>query len=516
MTIDVGLRLAQDGIAKGQAARSKAAISHSRPALSWLVTGLIVCAVALGLRWLLPFNVDVSWWLIVGERVFDGQRLYLDILETNPPMAGSVYFLGVALARVIGLRSEVVTDALVFGLIAASVTLTWRLLRDSQVPGRSAAGPLAVWAIVLLGILPMYDFGQREHLALLFLMPALAILIRRANGEPVSLGAAFIAGISAAITMSFKPYFALGVGAAILAASVYARQWRILVAPENWIAGALVVAYAIWVYVAFPAYFTVIYPVVRDVYLLLTAPWLALALSGATMLWLAAVFAVLLLQRRRRPDAAIVVLLAASFGFAVAYFVQRKGWGYHAYSMVALSLMALGYAVATIGSTWPRARRLRIGASVVAVALLANACVWFNASVDVRALTAAVAKLGPHPKIMMLGGAATIAHPLVRDVGGTWVSRQEAFLIREIVRRTRQDQSFDAVTSARLDSYVAAERDGLVEDFRKSSPDVVLVDNRDSDWSAWAKADPELADLLKTYAWVQRADGIDILRKVAP
>lgn len=511
MTIDVGLRLAQGRVAQGEAA-----ILRGRSTLFWLMAGTTVCAVAIGLRWVLPFNVDVSWWLIVGERVLDGQRLYVDILETNPPMAGSVYFLGVALARLIGLRPEVVTIVLVFALIAASLVLTWRLLRGSQVADRSVAGGLVVWAVALLGILPMYDFSQREHLALLFLMPALAILIRRASNEPVSLGSILIAGLSAAVTMSFKPYFALGVGAAILAASAYARQWRILFAPENWIAGGLVVAYALWVYISFPAYFTLIYPVVRDVYLLLTASWLALMLTGATMLWLAAVFVALMLQRQRKPDAAVVVLLGASLGFAVAFFMQRKGWGYHAYPMVALSLMALGYAVATMDATYPRVRRLRIAASVVAVAILANACVWFNASVDVRKLEAAVARLGPHPKIMMLGGAATIAHPLVRDVGGTWVSRQEAFLIREIVRRARQEQTFDTASSARLDRYVATERDGLVEDFRMSSPDVVLVDNRDSDWGAWAQADPELAELLKSYAWVQRVDGIDILKKVTP
>ncbi len=35
----------------------------------------------------------------------------------------------------------------------------------------------------------------------------------------------------------------------------------------------------------------------------------------------------LTLQRGRQLDAVLVVLLAAAFGFAVAFFVQRKGWG---------------------------------------------------------------------------------------------------------------------------------------------------------------------------------------------
>ena len=505
MTINAGLQLG--GATKPQ----------TLPAAIWLIAGVFVCAAAVVLRAVLPFNVDVSWWLIVGERVLDGQHLYRDILETNPPMAGIVYFIAVALARLSGLRAEIVTLALIFGLIAGSLALTWRLLRDSSIPGRIVAAPLAIWALVLLAVLPMYDFGQREHLALLFLMPTLAVLIRRANDETVLFGSIVIAGVCSAITMCFKPYFALGVGAAIFGSAIHARQWRIVVAPENWIAGVLVVAYALWIYVAFPSYFTVIYPIVGDVYLLLTSSWLALALTGATTLWLGSVFIVLLLQRSRPADPAPLVLVAASLGFVIAFFVQRKGWGYHAYPMVALALMALGYAVATMDRTGARSLRLHIGASIVTVALLAHACVWFNASVDIRALQAAVEKLGlRHPKILMLSGAATIGHPLVRDVGGVWVSRQEALLIREIVRRARQERSFDAATSARLDHHVATERNGLVEDFRKSSPDVVLIDDREADWSGWAKADPEVAALLKPYVWVQRANGIDIFTKATP
>jgi hypothetical protein len=52
----------------------------------WLAVVAVVAAAVL-LRQALPFNVDVSWWLIVSERMLNGQRLYVDILETNPPMA---------------------------------------------------------------------------------------------------------------------------------------------------------------------------------------------------------------------------------------------------------------------------------------------------------------------------------------------------------------------------------------------------------------------------------------------
>ena len=88
MSLDVGLSLPGD-----KAARQG----------SWTVIPLhavvAVFLAAIMLRGVLPFNVDVSWWFIVCERMLDGQRLYVDILETNPPMADRLYARVVLRAR---------------------------------------------------------------------------------------------------------------------------------------------------------------------------------------------------------------------------------------------------------------------------------------------------------------------------------------------------------------------------------------------------------------------------------
>jgi len=502
MSLDVGLSLARD-----KAARRGSSAIAPLPAIAAVFVAAIL------LRQMLPFNVDVSWWLIVSERMLDGQRLYVDILETNPPMAGSVYFLAVALARAIHLRPEIVTDALIFALVAASLALTWRALRFSSM--RDRAGSLAaVWATALLTILPMYDFGQREHLALVVLMPALAVYVLRANREPVAPQAVLIAGLCAATMMNFKPYFVFAAGFCILTAAAQARDWRVLFAPENWIAAALVVIHAICIVLFYPEYFTLIYPLVRDVYLLLKAPLLAILLTSATALWLVAIMVTLAVQRqRRKPDGAALVMMAGSLGFAVSFFVQGKGWGYHAYPMVALGLLAAGFAIAAGDDAPTGSRRLRAGAMFVVAAIFANACLWFNASVDMRQVRDEVARLGPRPKILMLSAAAVIGHPLVRELDGTWVSRQQALWVREIVRRGRIDGTIDPETAARLAGYVAWERQGLIEDFRGQPPDVVLIDNRDSDWGNWAAGDPELSMLLKAYVSVKNINGIEILRR---
>ena len=503
MTIDTGLRLA---------AREGAAPAIRNVAL-WLAIAAVFAA-AIWLRQVMAFNVDVSWWLIVSERVLDGQRLYVDILETNPPMALSVYLFGVVLARALDLRPEVVVDGLILVLIAASLLTTWWILRASSLRDRAGWGALAVWAALLLCILPMYDFGQREHLAAIVILPALGVCILRGNRERVASAAIVIAGLCAGVTMGFKPYFAAAVGCSIVAAALQARDWRVLVAPENWIAAGLVVIYAVCILVFWPAYFTVIYPLVRDVYLLLQASLFAIFLTTATALSVGGALIVLVLQRRQhKADVVSFVVLATAFGFALAFFLQHKGWGYHAYPMVAFALLAAACAIVAVDREHARPDWLRAAAMLAAVLMLVRACMWFDGGVDVRQIEDQVAQFGPHPKILMLGPAPVIGHPMVRELQGTWVSRQEALWVREVVRRSERDGSVDREMAARLQAYVANERTGLIEDFRKQPPDVILIDNKDSDWSGWAHSDPELSPLLKPYTLVRTIQGVDILRR---
>ncbi|WP_315813467.1 hypothetical protein [Bradyrhizobium sp. SZCCHNR2028] len=479
--------------------------------------GLLICAIVVAAAWLryvLPLNVDVSWWLLVSERMLDGQRLYVDILETNPPMAGLVYLLAVALARAIHLRPELATNILIFVLTAASLTLVWLLLRTSALRHRLADGRLAAWTTALLLIAPMYDFGQREHLALITILPAIAVYILRARRERVAPAAMLIAGLSAGLTMSFKPYFAFSVGFCILAAAAQARDWRVLFALENWIAAALVLINAACIYLFFPEYFTVIYPLVRDVYLLLKAPVPTILVTLPMGLWLAAAVIILILQRAQHErDAASFTTLAASLGFLVSFVAQQKGWGYHAYPMVALALLAAGLAVSAIDASRDARRWPRVATALAGAVLFVQTCFWFNGSVDVQQIEAQVARLGPRPSMLVLSAAAVIGHPMVRTLDGTWISRQEAFWVREIVRRSQQDGTIDSQTAQRLAPYVERERAGIIADFRRQPPDVVLIDNQNSDWGDWARSDPEIRALLAPYVLVQTVDGVEILKR---
>jgi hypothetical protein len=483
-----------------------AAARESPSRLSWLLIGLVFVA-AWWLRQVVALNTDVSWLLIVGERVLDGQRLYADIIEINPPMAVLAYLPGIALARALGVDPRPIIDTSILLLAAASLALTWQILKRGSRLDHVRAIPLAIWATAVLTVLPMHVFGQREHIATIVLLPALAAYALRYNRERLPLWAILVAGIGAGITLMFKPFFAPAVMLCILITAVGSRSWRSLFAPENIIAAGMVSIYSICTYIFYPGYFTLIYPLVHDTYLSWSMPASVVLANSAMVLWLCCVISIFVMRRERGLDSALLVTLLASGGFAIAFILQRRGWAYHSYPMVALGMLALGYAAASTP------RRFHLAAAFLLAASFAGGCFWFNATVRIAPLEETVAGIAPRPRILVLSGEAVIGHPLVRTLHGVWISRQENLWVREFVRLTLENGPVDLPTRAKLDAYLALERNWLIEDFRKQPPDVVLVDRVRDDWGAWVRADSELTALLKPYALVKTIDGIDILRR---
>src|SRR5260370_5079613 len=147
-------------------------------------TSIIVLFIAaVILRHLLASNTDASGLLTVGERVLDGQRLYVDVIETNPPMAVLVYIPGIVIARQFGLPVEAVTDGLVFASIFVSLAIVTRILKNASVVEGLNGWRLATFAFFGLAILPMQTFGQREHITMVELLPLLALFVVRMKGE---------------------------------------------------------------------------------------------------------------------------------------------------------------------------------------------------------------------------------------------------------------------------------------------------------------------------------------------
>jgi hypothetical protein len=123
--------MAMDASAEARLTERRQAVPNALRLAPWLALAVLFVT-ALAFRNWLAANTDVSWLLTVAERVLDGQQLYVDVIETNPPMAVLTYIPGVLIARVLGLPAEMVTDGLVFVAIFISLAIAATILKHSR------------------------------------------------------------------------------------------------------------------------------------------------------------------------------------------------------------------------------------------------------------------------------------------------------------------------------------------------------------------------------------------------
>ncbi|WP_398475881.1 hypothetical protein [Tardiphaga sp.] len=490
------------------------AMSGARRSLvGWLaLAGLF--AAAIWLRQVLAANTDVSWLLTAGERVLNGGRLYTDVLETNPPMSVLAYLPAIVLSRMTGLAAETIVDALVFLGILASLTFCTLLLRRHAGFTGARGWVLLLLAFAALAILPTHTFGQREHIALIALLPFLATLIDRITGGVPPRWLAVAAGFGAAVTLAFKPHFALAVYVPLaVVGSVTRTSWRVLLLPEHVAAAVAGLLYVIVTATLWPQFFTDILPLLRDVYVPVKPPLMALLEKPAVSLWAIALLAIVALHRRHRLSPSLTLLMATSAAFAVAFMLQGKGWPYQSYPAIALALFALGYALT---SETGASRIWRLGGSLLLLALFVRSMLWFDTSFDALPLQQRVAQLGQKdPAVLAITAEPGIGHPLTRAIGGTWVSRQQGLWIDTYLNVMRRDGMLDQARDYMLQRYVQRERERLIADIRHMPPTILIVDDLTGHGSDWLKAHPDVAALLTDFELVDTVNKVGIFTRKA-
>jgi hypothetical protein len=480
----------------------------------WLpMIAVVVTAVVL--RKFVLANVDVSWFITIGEKWLDGQRLYVDIVDVNPPASMLLYVVPVLLARLSGLTPEFTVDALVFLAAGLSLWLVGRILLDAKLISSRQAWPLATLSAIALMIIPAHTFGQREHIALIVFLPMLAASAVRAKGGVPNWPMVVVAGLGAGITMVIKPQFATVPLCTVVASALCVRSWRVVFAVENWIAAAVLVAYAILVLVVYPRFVTDMLPQVMIAYIPLKEEFFSFLMHAALPLWAAILLLMVRLKRRAVFAPPFCVLPAASIGFAIAYVVQQKGWPYQSYPMLALALIALAFALVERA---PAERQSDLVSRLVAGAVAALMAVvtffWLNIAVDRSAVAAAVREIKPHPTMLAISPDISIGHPIVRQVGGVWVDRTSALWLTLGAQTRLLSETLDPQTEAQLKIYLKSDLRMLTDDIARRKPDVILVERtKDADWLAWARSDPALAEQLQAYGSYKTIGDVLILRR---
>ncbi len=457
-----------------------------------------------------PANTDISWLLTVNERILAGATPYKDIVELNPPASILLYRIPVVVAHWLSIRAEIAVIAFLALLIGAALAYArWALARCEV--GDANRIVFLVVAALILSVLPFDEMAQREHFATVLALPYALAAIVRATGKKPSLVESALAGLAMGLCVAIKPHFAFGALFVSGWAALRSRSLAAFVRTENLAALAVALGYLAASFAFFPYFFADVLPMVRDLYLPIRLGAGELIAHIAPPLILPLFLCWAFRDQQRSAGAQVLLLMAA--GFLAAYFLQGKGWIYHAYPVLSFGFFAAAWAL-PIGTKEAGRVSPKLGVALLAAAMIIPAPSFFRRDEQHAALAAAVAKLRPHPKLLALSFRQSLGHPLARNIGAVWIGRSWGLWPTGLAVLMRERAGDDAAQRAKADGYFERDRLATTEDIEAQRPDVLLIEETPGfDFNAWIAGSPRLAAALERYRLVGTVDGVEILQR---
>ncbi len=454
---------------------------------------------------ILPTNSDAAWYLYMAGRILDGARPYRDVVDTNPPLIVFLNIAIVALGRAIGVSAEVVLPAVLLVLSGLSLVLSWRLSRGLP-PALRRAG-LITWTLLLL-VHPGTMFGQREHLLLILVLPAMFASIADARGERPSRRLAVASGVMAGFGFGLKPFFV----PTVIAVEIYVavrRGPRVWVRPQALALAAVFLIYGAAMVAWTPQYFDVarelapLYPHHGPAGpVLLASSWrLVLVVGAVALAWF--------VGRRFAPEWGEVFGLLA-LGVTAAVYLTGKGWNYHWLPACSVAI-ALCMGSGVLLASQLRAGRLRryafVALALVPLAqathsLCSSATLWHDRQPE-QLVRRHVAE---GESLLVLSPWLHRSFPMVNETGVGWGMRHP--MLWQIAA-FYADGSWSRGGYHALEAMTPPERRFVGEvaaDFARSRPALLMIDDtppRPSlpgfDYLRYFSADPRFARTLREY-----------------
>lgn len=487
---------------------------------------------------------DIGWLVYIAGRVLDGARLYVELVEANPPLIVVLNMPAALLSRVLGISDILAFELFVFALIAITLWLSARVLRR-LVPASTdmvSRRLFLLLATFVLCAIPATSnvFAQREHILLVLLLPYLLAVAARATLIPLDPRTTITVGVLAGVGVALKPYFVIPWVLAEIYLALRVGPKRAWLRPENIAVVAVLVSYAIAVVVFTPDYFGLVMILgavygdfLPTTYTSILTDWRALYVEHALIVtWVT--------PSDNRTRELRKVLALVTVGFMLATLLQHKGWEYHWYPPLAGATLLLGVVLwDAVQSTKAKALCLRIG-FVIPVALLALMAAKSIRQVQhsvnpepgapyMRDLIAPMSRIiRDEPKGVSIAAFSSLPFPMfpaVNHTGARWAIRFNHFWALS-GPYAAQARSGSAIRYHRPDQMTPAERlvyDGAISDMLRNTPRLLFVlmppngslPHPKFNYITYFSQDPRFARLMQHYKVIARVGNYLVYKYVA-
>ena len=325
-------------------------------------------------------NIDVAFFITMGQMILDGALPFRDIFDNNPPTAMYLGVLPLWLRELTSL--DIVRSAHVITAVALALSgvLSLRALRHMQLPDLRALRYVfaAAWIYLAVLTLSMTQFGQRDQLIIAFLFPyallRAAVFRQRVHDAVLEIFAVAFA----ALALLLKPMYG-GIPLLIEIAVLAHAGWRsylqrmrtpvivlVLCAIALLSLEAMRLYYFDWFGVISEYYRSFGYDIKRVLFTMAGeqgVQFSVLVFFLGVVMWSSH-------RERGMRDLFLMLLLLFAGGFA-GMLLQGKGWDYHRLPMTYATWMLAGFTLYAVVHAFRKRTPRAEGAAVHTVLLFA-------------------------------------------------------------------------------------------------------------------------------------------------
>ncbi len=502
---------------------------------------VVVAAAVLGQTLVRP-SPDVSWLLYAAREMSHGARLGVDLLEVTPPM---IFLPMLAVVWVAGILGVGMWPAWIGAVVVMSVgvlLLTHRILLSER-PNGGDQGALMLATAFLILVLPSVDFGQKEHLTAVLVLPYVMLAARRLTRASVAPWVAVVAGVMGGIAIGIKPHFVL-----LMAGILVLEGWR-LGRQLPWVEHLSVILvgilYLTLVSILIPGYYAYakeyggLYQAFLSGSVVETVVFGDGSIPGLIAL---GVFAVLRRYVSQWRSSLTDALAVATLAFYLAAVLQGKGWFYHFLPSIVFGSLLLALIITEGARRLPGLHRIyhALGAAVLCATIITPIprTVWrllqpsssvHDADPNFHKLVPIVQGVGDGVTVAVLSSNIASAFPLILESGARWPLRFPS--LWPLIALYADSLNWTKVIVPRpYEERGPFERSfvhDVVEDLQNGSPELVIVLRPDANAIGWGGArhfdyldyletDPEFARFFASYSSIGSVGNYDVYRRGTP
>lgn len=300
-----------------------------------IIITIIIFSASVFAMWNQPPHIDVAWRLYEIKSLLAGKQMYVDFIGPNMPMITFVYIGSAVIETIFNVHEFVAYKIFTFVTIGIFLYPLYALIKKEFSQNTFLQSSIYVFLLLFILIWPIGEFGQKEHFALLFVLPY--FLSRNAT---LSKKEQLFIGISAGVGFNVKPMFLLVPFLIELYRWIIVRKNIFTI--DNVALGAITSIYYSVILLFFNEYIN-IFKIIMEVYdaYNITQNFNVTLLPFDLMILCIAILAYFIKKNRLKEyQTSIISLLIGSLVFFVIATAQMKGWINHYYPGTVLAGLA--------------------------------------------------------------------------------------------------------------------------------------------------------------------------------